>query len=140
VEKPLSFATPIRLCSTSGSYLMRAALNHWLSMMFSTCLVSETRPNETSLIEYQAQLEADNVRLKVAGNFSISVFYTPDPQIVQKHQVFTCIPLVQDTKALKTNIFTSICQYALHFMKFHEKSCERLMTLCIGRVEVNAVG
>jgi len=119
---------------------MRAALNHWLSMMFSTSLVSETRPTETSLIEFQAELHADNVPLKVAGNFSISVFYTPDPQIEWESQVLTCITIVRDTIVLKTNIFTSICQYALLFRKFHEKSSGRVMTLCIGRVEVNAVG
>ena len=80
-------------------------------MMFSMCPVSETRPNETSLIEYQAELHADNVPLKVAGSINISVFYTPDPQIVRKRQVLTCITIVQDTKVLKTNIFPSICQY-----------------------------
>jgi len=118
---------------------MRLALNHWLSMMFSTCLVSETRPNETSLIEYQLQLLADTVPLEVAGNISISVFYTPDPQINLGNQVFTCIKIVRDTIVLKTNINTSVCPYALHIIKFHERSSERAMTLCIGRVEVNTV-
>lgn len=71
-------------------------------LMFSICLssVSGSKPNRSTLIEYQFQLVADNVPIKVGSDYNIPVFYAPDPQIVPKRQVFMRIPITQDMQNL----------------------------------------